>query len=56
MEDGSIELTQLTHRMNIEYVSDLIIGMHQADQGLFGAGSQLLLQVFQVYMTIGQTG
>ena len=45
MKNGPIKLAQRTNRLNIEDISNLIVGMHQGNQRLLCNGRQLPLQV-----------
>src|SRR5882757_2916385 len=56
MKKGAIQFAQFPYGMNIQHIADLIIGVHQRYEGLFLAGRQFLLQVFQIDVPIGQQG
>src|ERR1700737_637280 len=54
MKNGAILSTKLPHRMNIEHITDLVVGMHQGDQAFVRTSGQLLFKVIQVNMPVGQ--
>ena len=54
VKDGVVEFTESSHRVDVEDITDLVVGVHQGNQCFLFAGSQESFQVIEVYMAVGK--